>query len=192
MSPRKLNSGSSGEDERTPEPKREDTPNPLVHGERATNIAHTMSIGMSSKKGSSLISRVYEPKAVRERERSEPNYEHEYYRADMKFSELVETLRKALLVFEDNQIKTVEAVNRQNELLESMREVLEGFDIQGLTVKLGEVLETIQLLDAHELRKVASRLLSKTEAEEKLERIRMQSRLRTQRSRERQESAGEN
>ena len=66
----------------------------------------------------------------------------------------------------------------RGDILDLAQKVSEKDDNAVLIERLNEITRTLRLLDAHELRKIAERLLSKTEAEDRLE-----ERLRKDRSR---------
>jgi ABC-type transporter Mla subunit MlaD len=67
------------------------------------------------------------------------------------------------------------------------QKVSEKDDNAVLIQRLNEITRTLRTLDAHELRKIAERLLSKTEAEEKYEARLQTDRLRRNRWREKNE-----
>jgi capsid portal protein len=67
------------------------------------------------------------------------------------------------------------------------QKVTEKDDNSVLIARLNEIIKTLKTLDAHELRKIAERLLSKTEAEEKYESRLKSDRVRRNRWREKNE-----
>jgi hypothetical protein len=95
--------------------------------------------------------------------------------------EVLQELQKGL----NTLVATVEELREDVQNL--VKRVSEKDDNAVLIQRLNEITRTLRSLDAHELRKIAERLLSKTETEEKYEARLQADRLRRNRWREKNE-----
>jgi len=94
-------------------------------------------------------------------------------------------------VFQELQTSLNSLTNSVEEMRRDVQnlaqKVTEKDDNSVLIARLNEIIKTLKLLDGHELRKIAERLLSKTEAEEKYESRLKSDRVRRNRWREKNE-----
>lgn len=101
---------------------------------------------------------------------------------ELKIAEILASIKN----LDVNLNNIVKAVNRQNDAITQLQKRRDDA-LAELRETLEEVIATLKTLDAHEIRKVAERLLGKTEAEEKYEARLQADRLRRNRWREKNE-----
>jgi superfamily II RNA helicase len=95
---------------------------------------------------------------------------------ELKIGEILASIKN----LDANLNNIIKAVNRQNDAITQLQKRRDDA-LAELKETLEEVISTLKTLDAHEIRKVAERLLNKSEAEDRLEERLRKDRLRKNR-----------